>query len=113
LLLPFTDPGVLDTVPSTIYTSPEIASIGISETTAKERYGNDKIIVYKKSLSHVDRAICDDTQDGLIKIICLRRNQQILGATIIAPVAGEMISGIAILMKMKISFDKVRTLQSV
>ena len=67
-------------------------------------------MVYQRHLSHVDRAVCDNAQDGLIKIICSKNNLQILGATIVAPVAGEMISEIAVMMKAKMSFDKVMQL---
>lgn len=66
------------------------------------------MVVYRRHLSHVDRAICDNAQEGLIKIIC-HKNLQILGATIVAPVAGEMISEIAVMMKAKMSFDKLAT----
>ena len=106
-MLPFTDPGVLPNVPSTIYTSPEVATIGLSEKEAMQQHGSNKVVVYQRHLSHVDRAICDNAQDGLIKIVCLKKNLQILGATIAAPVAGEMISEIAVMMKAKMSFDKV------
>ena len=107
-MLPFTDPGVLPNVPSTIYTSPEVATIGLSEKDAIQQYGSHKIVVYRRHLSHVDRAICDNAQEGMIKIICHKKNLQIIGATIVAPVAGEMISEIAVMMKAKMSFDKVR-----
>lgn len=107
ILLPFSDPGVLANVPSTIYTSPEVATIGISEKDAIQLYGSSKVVVYQRHLSHVDRAICDGAQDGMIKIICSRNSLQILGATIVTPVAGEMISEIAVMMKAKMSFDKV------
>lgn len=108
ILLPFTDPGVLPNVPSTIYTSPEVATIGLSEKDAMQQYGSHKIVVYRRRLSHVDRAICDNAQEGMIKIICHKKNLQIIGATIVAPVAGEMISEIAVMMRAKMSFDKVR-----
>jgi pyruvate/2-oxoglutarate dehydrogenase complex dihydrolipoamide dehydrogenase (E3) component len=107
ILLPFTDPGVLPNVPSTIYTSPEIATIGMSEMEAIEQFGPSKVVIYKRHLSHVDRAICDDTQRGFIKVICAKNTNRILGATIAAPVAGEMISEIAVMMKAKMSFDQV------
>jgi pyruvate/2-oxoglutarate dehydrogenase complex dihydrolipoamide dehydrogenase (E3) component len=107
ILLPFSDPGVLPNVPSTIYTSPEIASIGLSEVRASAQYGSNSIVVYQRQLSHVDRAVCDDAQEGFIKIICLKKNNVIVGATIVAPVAGEMIAEVAVLMRTKMPFDQV------
>jgi pyruvate/2-oxoglutarate dehydrogenase complex dihydrolipoamide dehydrogenase (E3) component len=39
ILLPFTDPGILQSVPATTFTSPEVASIGYTEAQAKEEFG--------------------------------------------------------------------------
>jgi pyruvate/2-oxoglutarate dehydrogenase complex dihydrolipoamide dehydrogenase (E3) component len=107
-LLPFSDPGVLPNVPSTIFTSPEVASIGLSEEKASAQYGSHNIAVYQRQLSHVDRAVCDSAQAGFVKIICLKKNNVIVGATIVAPVAGELIAEIAVLMRTKMPFDQVR-----
>ena len=90
---------MLENVPATTFTSPEVASLGLSEAVAVEKYGADKIVVAERHLSHVDRAVCDGAQQGFIKIVYLKKNGMVLGATIVAPVAGEMISEIAVMMK--------------
>jgi pyruvate/2-oxoglutarate dehydrogenase complex dihydrolipoamide dehydrogenase (E3) component len=109
ILLPLSDPGVLANVPATTFTSPEVASLGLTEAAAAEMYGADKIVVAERELSDVDRAVCDGAQVGFIKIIYLKKNGKILGATVVAPVAGEMISEIAVMMKTGMPFDQVRT----
>jgi len=81
ILLPLTDPGVLETVCSTTFTSPEVASVGLSEAAATEKYGADKIVVVEQALSHVDRAVCEVAQPGFMKIVYLKKNGKVVGAT--------------------------------
>lgn len=109
ILLPLTDPGVLETVPSTTFTSPEVASVGLSEAAATEKYGSDKIIVVEESLSNVDRAICEVAQPGFMKIVYLKKGGKVVGATIVAPVAGELISEMAVVIKSGMPFDQLAT----
>ncbi len=110
ILLPFADPGVLEHVPSTTFTSPEVASIGMSEAQATALYGKDQIVISFQDLKQVDRAICDGTTAGFLKIIHRSKNNQILGATIMAPTAGELIGEIAVAMTAKLPFDQLTTI---
>ncbi len=107
--MPLTDPGVLDHVPSTTFTSPEVASIGMSEAQAKATYGADQITIVQKGMKHVDRAICEGATDGFLKIVLRKKNQQILGATIVGPTAGDLIGEIAVAMATKLPFDQLTT----
>jgi pyruvate/2-oxoglutarate dehydrogenase complex dihydrolipoamide dehydrogenase (E3) component len=56
ILLPLSDPGVLESVPETIFTSPEATSLDLSEAQAIEQYGKEKVAVVKRNLSKVNRA---------------------------------------------------------
>lgn len=107
IVLPFSDSGVLEYVPSATYTSPEIASVGLTEAEAIDKYGINKVAISKKEMKHVDRAICEGEEYGLIKIVYQKKNLQILGATVMGPSAGELISEIGVAMKANMSFDKL------
>jgi len=109
ILLPLSDPGVLETVPSTTFTSPEVASVGLSEAAAIEQYGADKIVVAEKQLSTVDRAVTDGTEAGFIKIVYLKRNGKVVGSTIVSPAAGELVSEMAVVIKTGLPFDQLAT----
>lgn len=109
ILLPLTDKGVLDNVPATTFTSPEVASIGLTEAQAIAVHGADKITTSFKDLKHVDRAICEGETDGFLKIVLLQKNNKILGATLVGPTAGELIGEIAVAMEAGMSFDKLTT----
>ena len=109
ILLPFTDPGKLgNEVPTTTFTSPEVATIGYSEAAAKAEFGENAVAVSKLHLDEVDRAICDGATRGVIKVIYSNRGKKkILGATIMAPVAGELISEISVAMNAGMGFPSL------
>ena len=109
-LLPFTDPGVMsDDVPSTTFTSPEVASVGLNEKDAKSKYGEDAVGISRQDVKNIDRALCENKTAGFIKIVYFKKNYTILGATVVAPTAGEMISEIGVVMKSKMKFDTLAT----
>ena len=75
-----------------------------------EEYGKNAVSISFKNLTHVDRAIRENTHEhGFIKIIHHVNLNQILGATIMATVAGELISELAVAQQKKISLDKLAT----
>ena len=82
-------------VPWCTYTSPELAHIGLSERSARER-GVD-VTTFTTQLGDVDRAVLDG-QDGFVRIHVKKGTDRILGATIVGAHAGEMISEIGVAM---------------
>ena len=93
------------TIPWCTYTSPEIAHVGLSQHDANNR--GIAIETYRRDLADVDRAIADGETAGFVKIHCKRGSDQILGATIAAAHAGEMISEINLAMVNKIGLGKL------
>ncbi len=83
-------------IPWCTYTSPEIGHVGITEKDAGEN--GTEIDTYTQKFDEVDRAILDGEDDGLIKIHCAKGSDKILGATIVAAHAGDMISHVTMAM---------------
>ena len=81
--------AVLERVPWATFTDPEVAHVGLTETQARERFG-DGTMICLWPMSSVDRAIAEGDTSGFIKLVH-RPNGTILGATIVAARAGEMI----------------------
>ncbi len=77
-------------MPWVTYTDPEIAHVGLYEQEARAE-GIDADTI-KIPFSRVDRALADGEPEGFVKILHKRGSDQILGATIVARHAGEMIS---------------------
>jgi pyruvate/2-oxoglutarate dehydrogenase complex dihydrolipoamide dehydrogenase (E3) component len=84
------------TVPWTTFTDPEIAHVGMYERDARER--GIEVDTFVRHLREVDRAIVDGEEEGFVKVHVKRGADTILGATIVARHAGEMVSEISLAM---------------
>jgi len=83
-------------IPWCTYTDPEIAHVGVSEQEANHRgLGLDTFV---RKLSDVDRALADGRNQGFVKIHVESGGDRILGATVVAPHAGDMISEVSVAM---------------
>jgi pyruvate/2-oxoglutarate dehydrogenase complex dihydrolipoamide dehydrogenase (E3) component len=88
-LLPGTSKAVTDQVPWTTFTDPEVAHVGLMEAQARERFG-DAIMTCDWPMGRVDRARTDRDTAGFVKLVH-KKDGTLLGATIVAARAGEMI----------------------
>jgi pyruvate/2-oxoglutarate dehydrogenase complex dihydrolipoamide dehydrogenase (E3) component len=88
-------------LPWVTYADPELAHVGLTEAEARE--AGHAVTLLRQDLAGNDRAKAEATTEGLIKVV-LGKGGRILGATIVAPRAGEMIGlwGLAIQRKLRI-----------
>ena len=84
------------TVPWCTYTDPEIAHVGMYERDAAEK--GIAVDTFVKPLSEVDRALTDAEEEGFVKVHVKKGTDKILGATVVARHAGEMINEITLAM---------------
>jgi pyruvate/2-oxoglutarate dehydrogenase complex dihydrolipoamide dehydrogenase (E3) component len=84
------------TIPWCTYTDPEIAHVGLYEKEALAR--GLKVRTFVQKLDEVDRAILDGETEGFVKVMVEEGTDKILGATIVASHAGDMISEISVAM---------------
>jgi pyruvate/2-oxoglutarate dehydrogenase complex dihydrolipoamide dehydrogenase (E3) component len=84
-------------IPWATYTQPEIAHVGMYEADAKAKGLEVDTFTFK--LDEVDRAILDGEDDGFARVHVKKGSDQILGATIVAHHAGDMINEFSVLMK--------------
>ena len=94
-----------DTIPSVVYTSPEVASIGKTEEQLKELNKNYK--VGKFSFMANSRAKAIDDAEGFVKILADAQTDKVLGAHIIGPHAGELIAEIGVAMEFGASAEDI------
>ena len=78
-------------VPWVTYTDPELGHVGMSEAEAIDAYGERHITVLEASLGENDRARAERRTEGMLRVITTKKGH-ILGASILAPAAGEMIA---------------------
>jgi pyruvate/2-oxoglutarate dehydrogenase complex dihydrolipoamide dehydrogenase (E3) component len=84
-------------MPWCTFTEPEVAHVGMYEQEAKEKGLDVETYTYK--LDEVDRAILDGEEDGFARVHIQKGTDKVLGATIVAAHAGDMISEFSVLMK--------------
>jgi len=84
------------TIPWCTYTDPEVAQVGLTARGAAER--GIAIDTFVQELGDVDRAVLDGQTEGFVKVHVGRGTDRIVGATIVADHAGEMISEITLAM---------------
>lgn len=84
------------TIPWVTYTDPEIAHVGLYARDAGER--GIAVETFLRPLAEVDRTVLDGEEDGFVKVHVKRGTDRIVGATIVARHAGEMIGEIGLAM---------------
>jgi glutathione reductase (NADPH) len=95
-----------DNVPTAVFANPNLASVGLSEERARERFG--EIDVYKASFRALKLTLTDKPERTFMKLVVERASQRIVGAHMIGADAGEVIQGVAIAVKLgatKAQFD--------
>jgi pyruvate/2-oxoglutarate dehydrogenase complex dihydrolipoamide dehydrogenase (E3) component len=92
-------------VPWSTYTDPELARVGLSEREADE--AEIAYDCYRREFKDVDRAIAEGEEDGFVKVLTRKGSDKILGATIVASHAGDMISEITLAMENGIGLGKI------
>ncbi|KAF0172909.1 MAG: mercuric reductase [Limisphaerales bacterium] len=84
-------------IPWATYTSPELAQVGLSAAEAQQR--SIAVDTFTQDLSKVDRAILDSETEGFVRVHVRKGTDEILGATIVAAHAGDMIGEVSLAMK--------------
>lgn len=92
-------------IPMVTFTDPEIARVGLNEEEAKIKGIDYELTSY--SLEELDRAIADGANYGQVRILTVPGRDHILGATIIARHAGEMLPELVLAMKHNLGLNKL------
>lgn len=95
----------LDTVPSCIYTSPEVAWVGLTESQAREQYGEIKVGKFPFLAS--GKAMAYGETEGFVKIISDVKYGEILGVHIVGPHATDLISEGVLAKSMEATLDEL------
>jgi len=92
-------------IPWATYTSPEIAHVGMYPRDAHD--AGIEVDTFTQHLEHVDRAILEGQTDGFVRVHVKKGTDKIVGATIVAENAGDMISELTLAMKNNIGLGKI------
>ncbi|MFQ1022604.1 glutathione-disulfide reductase [Avibacterium paragallinarum] len=95
-------------VPTVVFSHPPIGTIGLTEPQAIEQYGVENVKVYKSSFTPMYSAVTQHRQPCRMKLVCVGKDEKIVGLHGIGFGVDEMIQGFAVAIKMgatKADFD--------
>ena len=95
-------------VPSVVFSHPPIGTVGLTEQQAIEQYGAENVKVYKSSFTSMYTAVTQHRQACRMKLVCVGKEEKIVGLHGIGFGVDEMIQGFAVAIKMgatKADFD--------
>ena len=92
-------------LPRATYTDPEVARVGLNEREALERGAEVEVTRY--DLAGQDRALAEEAAHGFVKVLTVPGKDRILGAVIVGPHAGELITEFTLAMKHGIGLNKI------
>ena len=90
-------------IPWSTFTSPEIAHVGITAVDAAAQ--GDRIVTLRIALDDVDRAVLDGDTEGFAQAYVDARSGRLLGATIVAAHAGDLIGELSLAMTAGLRMD--------
>lgn len=92
----------LDTnlVPTVIFSHPPIATVGLSESAAKELYGEEAVKVYQTQFNPMLRAFSSEPEKTAMKLITVGPEEKIIGLHAIGDGVDEMLQGFAVALRM-------------
>lgn len=87
-------------VATAIFTQPEAATVGLTEAEAKEKFGDDKIKVYRTRFRPMFYTLPQQEERTMMKLIVHGETDRVLGAHMVGDYAAEIVQGVAIAVKM-------------
>jgi len=92
-------------IPWTTFIDPEVARVGLNEQEANERGIHYEVTRY--DLDDLDRAIADGATQGFVKVLTVPGKDRILGVTIVAERAGELLAEMSLAMRHGLGLKKI------
>lgn len=92
-------------IPAVTFVEPQVARVGLNEAEANAQNIDYEVTVY--DVSDLDRAITESQATGFIKVLTEPNKDRILGVTIVAEQAGEMLPEFVLAMKHGLGLNKV------
>ncbi|KAF3887245.1 MULTISPECIES: glutathione-disulfide reductase [Nostocales] len=87
-------------VPTAVFSTPEAATVGLTETEAKEKLGEDGVKIYRTRFRPLFHSLTGASDRTMMKLVVDTATDKVLGAHMVGDSAGEIIQGVAIAVKM-------------
>jgi pyruvate/2-oxoglutarate dehydrogenase complex dihydrolipoamide dehydrogenase (E3) component len=90
-------------LPTTIFTDPELAAVGLTEQEAQEQGHDVETAVHP--ITNVQRAAYTDTKRGLYKVVWDRASRRVLGIHVVCRNGGDIVQGFSVAMRLGATVD--------
>ena len=88
-----------ETVPTAIFSTPQAATVGLTEAQAREKLG-DAVTIYRTSFRPMYHSLTGEQEKTMMKLVVDANTDKVLGAHMVGENAAEIIQGVAIAVKM-------------
>ena len=89
-----------ENVPSVIFSHPPVGTVGLSETRARERFGNEAVRVYRSEFVPMYNALTEHKPRTAMKLVTVGEDERVVGCHLIGAGADEMLQGFAVAVTM-------------
>ncbi|VDN03669.1 unnamed protein product [Thelazia callipaeda] len=89
-----------ENIPTVVFSHPPLGTVGLTEAQAVHRYGANNLVIYKTKFNTIYHAITQRKEPTVMKLICVGKNEQILGVHLLGEGCDEMLQGFAVAVKM-------------
>jgi glutathione reductase (NADPH) len=87
-------------VPTAVFSTPEAATVGLTEAEARSRLGDDGVKIYRTRFRPLFHSLTGASDKTMMKLVIDANTDKVLGAHMVGESAGEIIQGVAIAVKM-------------
>ncbi|KAL3859583.1 hypothetical protein ACJMK2_009799 [Sinanodonta woodiana] len=95
-------------IPTVVFAHPPVGTIGLTEVEAQQKYGSDKIKIYRTTFTPMYYALSEVKSKCSMKLVCVLPEEKIVGLHMVGQGCDEMLQGFAVAIKMgatKADFD--------
>jgi pyruvate/2-oxoglutarate dehydrogenase complex dihydrolipoamide dehydrogenase (E3) component/uncharacterized membrane protein YdjX (TVP38/TMEM64 family) len=92
-------------IPRTTFTDPEVAGVGLTEAEAARQ--GVAVEITRFPLQELDRAIVESAETGFVKVLTPPGSDRILGVTIVAEQAGELLAEFVLAMRWRLGLGRI------
>ena len=86
-------------IPTVVFSHPPIGTVGMTETEARERFGDD-VRIYRSRFRPMRGALAGSEQRSLMKLVCAGSEEKVVGLHLLGEAADEILQGFAVAIRM-------------
>ncbi|WP_414755987.1 glutathione-disulfide reductase [Anabaena sp. CCY 9910] len=89
-----------ETVPTAVFSNPQASTVGLTETQAREKLGDEAVTIYRTRFRPMYHSFTGKQERIMMKLVVDKNTDKVLGAHMVGENAAEIIQGVAIAVKM-------------